>query len=104
MPPLVHFYLRLRLIVYGRDRTGFGRKLMKAIVYYNYGSLDVLQYEEIDKPAAGDNEVLIKVRAASINPLDCGSLKGLPYIFRIVFGLDKPTVIAKARASAIIAH
>ena len=76
---------------------------MKAIVYYNYGSLDVLQYEEIDKPAAGDNEVLIKVRAASINPLDCGSLKGLPYIFRIVFGLRKPTVTRPGRPGVDVA-
>jgi NADPH:quinone reductase-like Zn-dependent oxidoreductase len=76
---------------------------MKAIVYYNYGSPDVLQYEEIEKPAAGDNEVLIKVRAASINPLDCGSLKGVPYIFRIVFGLRKPTVTRPGRPGVDVA-
>jgi hypothetical protein len=40
---------------------------MKAIVYHNYGSPDVLKCEEVEKPAAGDNEVLIKVRAASDN-------------------------------------
>jgi len=54
---------------------------MKAIVYYRYGSPDVLQCEEIEKPAPEDNEILIKVRAASVNPLDCGELKGVPYIF-----------------------
>jgi len=43
---------------------------MKAIVYHNYGSPDVLKCEEIEKPTAGDNEVLIQVRAASVNPLD----------------------------------
>jgi hypothetical protein len=40
---------------------------MKAIVYHNYGSPDVLKCEEVEKPAAGDCEVLIKVRAASAN-------------------------------------
>jgi NADPH:quinone reductase-like Zn-dependent oxidoreductase len=43
---------------------------MKAIVCHNDGSPDVLSYEEIEKPIAADNEVLIKVRAASINPMD----------------------------------
>lgn len=43
---------------------------MKAIVCHNDGSPDVLQYEDIEKPIAGDNQVLIKVRAASVNPLD----------------------------------
>jgi NADPH:quinone reductase-like Zn-dependent oxidoreductase len=63
---------------------------MKAIVYYNYGSPDVLQREEIEKPAAGDNEVLIKVRAASVNPYDWHFMRGTPYIVRIPAGLRKP--------------
>lgn len=76
---------------------------MKAIVYYNYGSPDVLQCEEIEKPTAGDNEVLIKVRAASVNPLDCGSLKGVPSLFRVVFGLRKPTVTRPGRPGVDVA-
>ncbi len=76
---------------------------MKAIVYHNYGSPSVLQYEEIEKPAAGDNDVLIKVRAASVNPLDCGSLKGVPYIFRIVFGVRKPTAARPGRPGVDVA-
>ena len=76
---------------------------MKAIVYYNYGSPDVLRYEEIEKPAAGDTEVLIGVRAASVNPLDGGSLKGVPYIFRIAFGLPKPTVTQPGRPGVDVA-
>ena len=63
---------------------------MKAIVYHHYGSPDVLKCEEIEKPTAGDNEVLIKVRAASVNPLDGGVMKGRPYIARILYGLRKP--------------
>ena len=76
---------------------------MKAIVYHNYGSPDVLQYEEIEKPAPEDNEVLIKVRAASVNPLDRGELKGVPYIFRIVFGLRKPEATRPGRPGVDVA-
>src|SRR5256884_3604950 len=62
---------------------------MKAIVYRNYGSPDVLRLEEIEKPSAGDNEVLIKVRAASVNPLDL-LFRGTSYMVRIITGLRKP--------------
>ncbi len=64
---------------------------MQAIVYYNYGSPDVLQLQDIEKPTPGDDEVLVKVRAASVNPLDCGELHGVPFLFRLAFGLKKPT-------------
>src|SRR5713101_4360233 len=70
---------------------------MKAIVYSNYGSPDVLKYEEIEKPTAGDNEVLIKVRAASVNPLDSHLMKGKPYIARVLFGLRKPKITRPGR-------
>ena len=43
---------------------------MKAIICHNDGSPDVLKFEEIEKPIAGDNQVLVKIRAASVNPLD----------------------------------
>jgi NADPH:quinone reductase-like Zn-dependent oxidoreductase len=43
---------------------------MKAIVYEGFGSPDILRCQELEKPAPRENEVLIKVRAASINPLD----------------------------------
>jgi NADPH:quinone reductase-like Zn-dependent oxidoreductase len=65
-------------------------KLMKAIVYRNYGPPDVLKYEEIETPAAKDNEVLIRVRAASLNPVDWHFMRGTPYIGRIMMGLRKP--------------
>ena len=63
---------------------------MKAIVYYKCGSPEVLRCEEIEKPVPNDDEVLIKVRAASVNPLDWRLMRGGPYIVRILFGLGKP--------------
>ncbi|MBV9678494.1 MAG: NAD(P)-dependent alcohol dehydrogenase [Acidobacteriaceae bacterium] len=65
---------------------------MKAVVYDKYGSPDVLRFEEIQKPTAGDEEVLIKVRAASVNPLDWHFMRGEPYFVRIMAGLRKPKI------------
>src|SRR5438270_8036298 len=62
---------------------------MKAIVYSNYGSPDVLKCEEIEKPVPADNEVLIKVRAASLNPVDGHLMRG-PLPLRLMTGLGKP--------------
>src|SRR5579864_6284152 len=64
---------------------------MKAIVYHHYGSPDVLKYEEIEKPIAGDDEVLIKLYAASVNPLDWHFMRGKPLAARVMMaGLRKP--------------
>lgn len=63
---------------------------MKAIVYHHYGSPDVLECEEIEKPAPGDAEVLIKVRASSVNPMDWHFVRGMPYFVRMMTGLRKP--------------
>ena len=63
---------------------------MKAIVYHNYGSPDVLQCEEIEKPTPTDDEVLIKVHAASVNPIDWHLMEGKPSFARLFFGLLKP--------------
>jgi NADPH:quinone reductase-like Zn-dependent oxidoreductase len=63
---------------------------MKAIVYHNYGSPDVLELKEIEKPAAKDDEVLIKVHAAAVTPLDWHFLTGTPYMARLLAGLLKP--------------
>ena len=62
------------------------RRLMKAIVYRTCGPPDVLHYEEIAKPAPRADEILVKVRAASLNPLDWKVLSGGPYIARRLFG------------------
>ena len=64
---------------------------MKAIVYYNYGSPDVLHLEEVDKPIPKDDDVLIKVHAASVNPLEWHFMRGKPLFMRLaVSGLLKP--------------
>lgn len=63
---------------------------MKAIVYHDYGSPDVLKCEETEKPVPGGNEVLLRVHAASVNPLDWHFMRGLPYFLRIAAGFRKP--------------
>ena len=63
---------------------------MKAIVQDRYGSADVLQAREIDKPAIGDNEVLVRVHAASIHVGDLILMTGSPFIMRFATGLRKP--------------
>jgi NADPH:quinone reductase-like Zn-dependent oxidoreductase len=65
---------------------------MKAIVYHRYGSPDVLECAEIEKPAPGDDEVLIKIRAAAVNPLDWASMRGTPFLVRLMAGLRKPKI------------
>jgi len=64
---------------------------MKTISYKRYGSPDVLQYEEVIKLVPGDDEVLIRVRAAAVNPYDWHFMRGEPYPVRIAAGgLRKP--------------
>ncbi len=63
---------------------------MKAIVRNTYGSPDVLELQETDKPDLTDDGVLVRVRAASINPADWYALTGKPYFARMFFGLLKP--------------
>ena len=66
---------------------------MKAMVYTKYGTPDVLQLKEVEKPDPEDNEVLIKVHAASVNSWDWDLLRGTPFVNRLMFGLLKPKVI-----------
>jgi len=63
---------------------------MKAIVQDKYGSSEVLELRDIDRPTIGDNDVLVRVRAAGVNPADWAIMGGLPYIARPVYGLGKP--------------
>jgi NADPH:quinone reductase-like Zn-dependent oxidoreductase len=57
---------------------------MKAIVYHEHGSADVLRLEDVEKPVPKDDQVLIKVSAVSINPLDWRLMRGEPKIMRVV--------------------
>lgn len=63
---------------------------MKAIVYHQYGPPEVLKYADAPKPSPKANEVLIKVVAASVNPLDWHFMRGTPKLMRLSFGLSKP--------------
>jgi len=64
---------------------------MKAIVQEKYGSADVLELREIDRPTAGDDEVLVRVRAASLHPDVWHAMKGVPFVLRVMgSGLRKP--------------
>ena len=63
---------------------------MLAMVQDTYGSAEVLQLKDIDKPEIGDGEVLVRVRAAGVNPADWAIMSGLPYIARPVYGMRKP--------------
>jgi NADPH:quinone reductase-like Zn-dependent oxidoreductase len=69
---------------------------MKAIVYHKSGSANVLKLEEIEKPVPKDDEVLIKVRAASVNPLDCHLLKH-PMLRRLMAALSKVKITGPGR-------
>lgn len=63
---------------------------MKAIVCPRYGSPDVLELKEIDLPVAEDDQVLVRVHAASVNPLDWHRMRGQPYIMRAGEGRTRP--------------
>src|SRR5438093_653350 len=59
---------------------------MKAIVYTRYGSPDVLQFKEVERPTPGDDEALVKVHAVSINAMDWHLMRGKPALARFLIG------------------
>lgn len=64
---------------------------MRAVVCLRYGPPEVvLHCEDVEKPTPGDDEVLIKIRAAAVNPLDIHLMKGKPYAARLMLGLTRP--------------
>ena len=69
------------------DKAARVGMVMKAIRYHRYGSPDVLELEEVEKPTPADDQVLIKICATSVNPFDWHFMRAEPYIGRIMIGL-----------------
>ena len=63
----------------------------KAVIYRCYGPPEVLEYVDIEKPTPAADEVLVKVHAASVNPLDWHYMRGSPYLMRLIAGIGAPT-------------
>src|SRR5450432_724743 len=81
-------------IAYWRSTNDCDRKTalvnpMKGIRFCEYGSPDVLKFEDVEKPVPNDDQVLIRVHAASLNFIDPGAMRG-PWPLRLMFGLRKP--------------
>jgi NADPH:quinone reductase-like Zn-dependent oxidoreductase len=70
-----------------------GAASMKAAVHRCYGSPDVIAFEDVRKPSPADDEVLVKVRAAAVNPVDWHYLRGEPYVMRLSSGLGLPNKV-----------
>lgn len=63
---------------------------MRAVIQERYGPPEDLRLVEVDKPAIGDGDVLVRVRAAGVNPLDWHYMRGAPYIARLGMGMPRP--------------
>jgi NADPH:quinone reductase-like Zn-dependent oxidoreductase len=66
------------------------RGIVKAIRYYTYGSPEVIKLQDVDMPEVADDGVLVRVKAASVNPLDWHYMRGMPYFMRASAGLSRP--------------
>ena len=85
------------LIAYWTSTNDCGRitvspgNSMKAIVYCDYGGPEVLKLEEVPKPVPNDDQILVKIHAAAVNPLDWHYVRGIPYLARaLAMGMRKP--------------
>ena len=63
---------------------------MKAVIYRCYGSPEVLEYVDVAKPTPANDEVLVKIHAAGVNPLDWHYMRGAPYLMRLISGIGAP--------------
>lgn len=67
-----------------------GAQTMKAAIHRCYGPPDIISVEDVEKPVPADDEVLVRVRAAAVNPLDWHYMRGSPYIMRLMSGMGAP--------------
>src|ERR1035437_4303325 len=79
---------------------------MHAMTYARYGSPSVLEATQVDRPHAGDDEVVVRVRAVGINPFDLHFLHGDPYLMRPMMGLGlrkprRPTILGSDVAGVV---
>jgi len=65
---------------------------MKAIVFFEYGGPDVLRYVDVETPVPADDQILVKVRAAAVNPMDWHLMRGTPFPLRFGSGLRRPAL------------
>ncbi len=78
------------------DNTTVQKKTMEAIIQKGYGAPErVLELEKVDRPAVGDDDVLIRMRATSVNTPDWITVAGVPYVTRLRFGLRRPSTLVR---------
>jgi NADPH:quinone reductase-like Zn-dependent oxidoreductase len=73
---------------------------MKAIAQDRYGSADVLQLREVAQPSIGKDQVLVRVRAAGVDPSVWICMTGRPYGVRVAFGMTRPRIAVRGRGLA----
>ena len=74
----------------GEGVSGLAAGPVKAITYCDYGTAEVLRLEGIEKPVPADDQILVRIAAAAINPLDWHYMRGSPYAMRLMSGLRRP--------------
>ena len=75
---------------------------MKAVTYKKYGSADVIQISELEKPVPKDNEILVKVHEAVVTPAEIAMRSGKPFMVRLFAGLNRPKGIAGSEMSGVV--
>lgn len=77
----------------GRAAAAAGGERMRAVIRCEYGGPAALKVEELARPVPKEDELLVRVRAAGLNPLDWHLLRGTPYVMRLGVGLRKPSAV-----------